>query len=200
MCWGTIVPCVPGLTRKKRGRGQGMRLPVRARHLPPPHRGGRVQPQRRRGQAVRRRGDRRPKARRAGTGSPAHPHARSFAAARARRAAPVQKPGTYAQAGRSGPRYRGHHHPGCRIQDHHGSARRMTIPYACQPDRPANGYSTERKTPLRRPTKTLVALRDGLPVSSVLAWQSSRLPTDHAGMGKVSRRARDARPCPRQKE
>jgi hypothetical protein len=41
----------------------------------------------------------------------------------------------------------------------------MTIPYACQPDRPANGYSTERKTPLRRPAKTLVALRDGLPVS-----------------------------------
>jgi hypothetical protein len=39
----------------------------------------------------------------------------------------------------------------------------------------------------------------GFSAASVLGWQSSRLPTDHAGMAEVSRRARDARPCPRQK-
>ena len=38
----------------------------------------------------------------------------------------------------------------------------------------------------------------GFPSASVLGWQSSRLPTDHVGMAKVSRPARCAQPCRRQ--
>jgi hypothetical protein len=38
----------------------------------------------------------------------------------------------------------------------------------------------------------------GFPSASVPGWNSSRLPTDYVGMADVSRRARGARPCPRQ--
>ncbi len=38
----------------------------------------------------------------------------------------------------------------------------------------------------------------GFPSASVLGWQSSRLPTARTGIAEVSRRARGARPCPRQ--
>ena len=39
----------------------------------------------------------------------------------------------------------------------------------------------------------------GFPSASALGWQSSRLPADYVGMAEVSRRARGAQPCPRQK-
>ena len=41
---------------------------------------------------------------------------------------------------------------------------------------------------LRGRAKTQVALRDGLPSTSVPGWHSSRLPTDYVGMADVSRR------------
>jgi hypothetical protein len=74
-----------------------------------------------------------------------------------------------------------HHDPLCAMQTREWTSTRTIQAALCAGERRLRSLSVT-----------------GFPSASVPGWHSSRLPTDYVGMADVSRRARGARPCPRQ--